>query len=502
MLRRLQDLPLLVLLMGVSALLMYLPALHAFGLRDHTIARTFFYGGTVFLALTFMIALATANRPKRDAGHAYLAILVGAYLALPVILAVPLHQALQDTSFLNAWFEMVSSLTTTGASVYEPSSRLSPSLHLWRGLVGWMGGLFILVAAVAILAPLNLGGAEVMTGRAPGVGRNDLRIADPAERFRRQFLAIFPVYAALTIILWALLTAAGDSGFVALCHAMATLSSSGISPVGGLTGATSGRLGEALIFVFLIFALSRRLWPGSAIATDAVPLRTDPELRLAILVVAAVTAVLIFRHLVWVLDPDQTQGLGDVLRDAWGAAFTTLSFLTTNGLISNDWVEAGLWSGLGAPGLLLAGLAMMGGGIATTAGGIKLLRVYALARHGERQLERQIHPSSVGGSGTAARRLRRDGANLAWTFFVLFGLSIGFICAILTLTGQPFEPALLFSIASMTNTGPLPLASGGQGFSYADLDSLAKIVCAVGMVIGRVETLAILALLTTDRWQE
>lgn len=499
---RLSTVPLLVILMAVSALLMYLPAFHAFGLRQYAVARPFFYGGTVTLAVTAMVALATANRLPSVRPRGHLGTLVGAYIILPMILALPLHQALADTSLLNAWFEMVSSLTTTGATVYEPEFRLAPSLHLWRALVGWMGGLFILVTAMAILTPLNLGGAEVITGRAPGGGRNDVRIADPSMRILRQFMTIFPVYAGLTLILWALLAMAGDSAFVAACHAMATMSSSGISPIGGVAGAASGITGEILVFGFFFFAVTRSLLPGAALTQDAPSLRTDPELRMALIIVASVTVLLILRRLVWVFEPDPTFGVIALLQAAWGVAFTSLSLLTTNGFVSNDWAEARLWSGLGAPGLLLAGLAMMGGGIATTAGGIKLLRVYALIRHGERQLERQVHPSSIGGAGNEARRLRREGAYLAWIFFVLFGLSVGLVCAILTLTGQEIEPALLFSIASLTNTGPLPGISGGAGFAYASLDGVAKVVCAIAMVIGRVETLAILVLLTPDRWRD
>jgi trk system potassium uptake protein TrkH len=501
MLRRFPDLPLLVILMGIAALAMFLPAIHALILRDYFVSRPFFYGGTVLLALTIMIAIATSDRRLGDVARSNLVVLAGAYAVLPFMLALPFHQALRDTTFLNAWFEMVSSLTTTGASVYDPPARLAPTLHLWRGLVGWMGGLFILVVAMAILAPMNLGGAEVISGRSPGGGRNDLQTGDPSERMKRQFLIVFPAYLGLTLILCALLTLSGDTGFIALCHAMATMSSSGISPVGGLAGSASGRTGEMLIFLFMVFAVTRRALPGSEQLNQAPTFRQDPEVRMALFVVGLVTLIMILRHWVWLLEPDPMKGVSGVLHAIWGAMFTSLSFLTTNGLVSQDWEQARFWSGLGAPGLMLAGLAMMGGGIATTAGGVKLLRVYALIRHGERQLARQIFPSSIGGAGKEARRLRRQGAYLSWIFFILFGLSIGTVCAALTLTGQSFEPALLFSVAALTNTGPLTAFGGGLGYGYADLDGVAKVVIAVAMVVGRLETLAILTLFSTDRWR-
>ncbi|NCO16010.1 MAG: TrkH family potassium uptake protein, partial [Alphaproteobacteria bacterium] len=167
---RVRNLPLLVILMGTSAAAMYLPAAHALVLRNHAVARSFFYSGSILLVLSAMIAIATANNPARNAARSHLVALIGAYLVLPVMLAVPFAQAVPDTSFFNAWFEMLSCFTTTGATLYDTPGRLPPSLHLWRALVGWMGGFFVLLSAVAILAPLNLGGIEVISGHTPGRG--------------------------------------------------------------------------------------------------------------------------------------------------------------------------------------------------------------------------------------------------------------------------------------------------------------------------------------------
>ncbi len=501
MLRRLFDLPLLVILMGIAALAMYVPAVHALVLRDHDTARPFFYGATVFLALTAMIALATANRRPRDPARAQLFAMIGAYFLLPLILALPFHQALGDTSLMNAWFEMVSCLTTTGASLYETADRLPPSLHLWRAMVGWLGGLFILVAAMAILAPLNLGGVEVTSGLAPGGGRRDVRIADPSERILRQALSVLPVYGGLTLALWILLTLAGDPSFVALCHAMATLSSSAISPVGGLSGAASGFFGEVLIFLFLFFALTRRSMPGASLLNRERSLLRDPELRLAGVIVLGVGVVLMLRHAVSAYEVEADAAAAGLFRAAWGSLFTSLSFLTTTGFVSQDWAASRFWAGLDSPALILAGLAMIGGGIATTAGGVKLLRVYALFRQGERELERQVHPSSIGGAGQAARRLRRQGAYLAWIFFILFGMSIAVTSGLLAFFGEDFQRALMFSIAALSTTGPLAAHAGDMTMSYGDLSAAGKVVLAVAMIVGRIETLAILALLATDRWR-
>jgi trk system potassium uptake protein TrkH len=185
----------------------------------------------------------------------------------------------------------------------------------------------------------------------------------------------------------------------------------------------------------------------------------------------------------------------------WGAFFTVLSFLTTTGFESVGWSDARIWSGLDAPGLILLGLAMMGGGVATTAGGVKLLRIYALYKLGRRELDRLAEPSSVGGGGAAARQLRGEGAFLAFVFFMLFALSIGGLNLALGALGVPFEQALVLSVAALTTTGPMAevtrIADGG----WSALSDGAKAVLAAGMILGRMETLALLAFLLPAAWR-
>jgi trk system potassium uptake protein TrkH len=459
----------------------------------------------LLLLLTAMIGIATANFHPRNAARSHLTALVAAYLVLPVLLAIPFHQALRDTSFLNAWFEMVSSFTTTGATLYDDPGRLSASMHLWRALVGWLGGFFVLLSAVAILAPLNLGGFEVISGGAVGrstYGTSQItRIADPSERVTRYALAIFPVYGGLTLLLWVLLLMAGDSGLVALCHAMSTLSTSGISPGTGVANSPSGVLGEVLIFVFLFFAISRRAFYGNVLSTTPMPIRRDPEVQMALICLAVLPLVQFLQHWTGTYEKGTLASALQGAQALWGSVFTTLSFLTTTGFVSQDWGESRNWAGPGSSGLILLGLALIGGGVATTAGGVKLLRVFALYKLGQRELERLVHPNSVGGDGPAARRLRGEGAYVAWIFFMLFAISIALVMAALTLTGLAFEPAMVFTIAALSTTGPLAAVATETPLSYDMLGSAAKIIVAAAMVLGRLETLAILALLTPESWR-
>jgi trk system potassium uptake protein TrkH len=147
------------------------------------------------------------------------------------------------------------------------------------------------------------------------------------------------------------------------------------------------------------------------------------------------------------------------------------------------------------------GLAVFGGGIATTAGGVKLFRLYALYKHGSRELERLVLPSSVGGSGAAARHIRGQGAYMAWIFFMLFALSIAVAMLALALTGADFEQAMVLTVAGLSTTGPLTQISMDTPIDLLLLSPAAKLVFAATMVVGRLETLAIIALLNPAFWR-
>ena len=154
---------------------------------------------------------------------------------------------------------MLSCLTTTGATLFDRPQLLPEPVHLWRALVGWMGGLMVLVTAFAILAPLNLGGFEIgQAGAGTREGGRSGTIDEASRRILRRAATGGPIYGGLTGALAVVLILAGDRPFVAVCHAMATLSTSGISPVAGLDGARSGRLGEIAIALFLLPAVSHQ----------------------------------------------------------------------------------------------------------------------------------------------------------------------------------------------------------------------------------------------------
>lgn len=502
MLARIQALPFLVILMGIGAAAMYVPAIYAYLDDDLLVARVFLYGGTLFLLLTGIIGLASASGKSSNLARSHLLALVGAFTLLPVMLAVPFYEILRNTSFLNAYFEMLSSLTTTGATLFEPS-RLPNALHLWRALVGWMGGFLVWLVAIAILAPLNLGGFEVTSTDTGQTQFSQItNVANAPQRLIRYTGLLFPIYAGLTLVLWIALLLAGDTSIVAISHAMSTIATSGISPVGGLGQSEgSGVVGEVIIFIFLFFAISRLLFSTNQYVQGMRRLHHDPEVRMGVFLVVVLPVLLFVRHWFGAYDVDLEADLPAAMRALWGAAFTVLSFLTTTGFESSDWSDARGWSGLKSPGLILLGLTIVGGGVATTAGGVKLMRVYALYKHGAREMERLLHPSSVGGSGTEARHIRRSGAQISWIFFMLFSMSVALVMLALSLTGLSFESAAVFTISALSTTGPLAMVAAETPLQYANLDSAAKAILAVAMVLGRLETLAIIALLNPALWR-
>lgn len=498
-------LPLLLLIWGGFSLAMWVPALHALFVDDHQTSQSFFYAGLAGVVLVAFIGLSVANRAPRYGMPGQLMTLLATFIFVPLFLAIPMQDALRNTSYLNAYFDMVSALTTTGADIYSNPGRLPESIHLWRALVAWLGGLFLWIAASAVLAPLSLGGFEVTARAEPGEGDFSggrvLHRPDTRQKLISVTTALAPVYAGLTLALALLLLVSGESPLVAVCHAMSILATSGISPIGGISEGAAGLGGEMVMFLFMLFALSRLTFSNDTVAIGASRLDKDPEFRTGLLIIFTVPSLLFLRHWIGAYEFDNTANVTLALSSFWGALFTVTSFLTTTGFESADWAAARDWSGLSTPGMILIGLAVMGGGVATTAGGVKLLRVYALYLNGLREMERLVLPNSVSSLTKRNRRLQSNGAFVAWIFFMLFALSLALISIALASVGLDFEEALILTVASLSTTGPLVDVAGANPIELSLLEDPAKLIMCFAMVLGRLETLAIIALLSPNLWR-
>jgi trk system potassium uptake protein TrkH len=498
----LEDFPFFVILMGLSCVAMYIPMLHAIRIEDWLIARTFFYDATFLGIMTAIVGIATRRQAKGASASTHLLTMLGAYAVLPIFLALPMGHLVKSVSFFQAYFEMLSSLTTTGATLFDDPRSISEPLHLWRALVGWLGGFMILVVAMAVFAPLNMGGFEIYAlQRHRKAAVSQMQKAEVADRLNRFAWQIFPVYLLLTAVLSLVLIVLGERVLVAVSHAMAILSTSGISPIGGFSNAQSGFVGEAVMFLFLFFAVSRNTYLPGREQDSWRTIKQDKEITQALLLITIIPLLLFIRHWSGAIEfNDQPDSLS-AIASLWGSTFTVLSFLTTTGFVSQSWEVSQSWSGLNTPGLIFIGLASLGGGVATTAGGIKLLRIYALYKHGLREMERLSYPSSVGGAGQRGRAIRREGAFVAWIFLMVFVLSLGVIMLALTLTGIDFVDALAFAVAGLSTTGPLVHIAIEGGANYAQLSDAAKTILCAAMILGRLETVAVIALFNPNYWR-
>jgi trk system potassium uptake protein TrkH len=499
--------PILGLGTGLVAFAMLLPALYAAAERDWATGRAFLYAALFSGVAAAILALALPAGSDRGTARREITALVALWVVAPAFAALPLALATPWLGPGGAWFEMIAAMTTTGGTAYDDPGALPGAIHLWRGLVGWLGGLVTLVAAYVILAPRRLGGFEIEAatwrhaGERAGHAGAGAAVAPLESRIARAVRVIGPAYATMTLLLGLVLSGTGQGELPAMVHAMAVISTSGISPDPHGFAATASPLAEAAAAVFMIAAATRIFYAGASPVGARRDWREDPEIWMMGALVLLFSLALFLRHWIGALTLEIEGEALNALEALWGTVFTVLSFLTTTGFESASWGSARDWSGLANPGLFLLALAAIGGGAATTAGGIKLIRAYALLRHGLREIERIAQPASVIGVGARTRSMLREGPLIVWSFIMLFIVAILAAVLGLTATGMAFVEALIAAIAAISNTGPaFPLvAESGRGF--ADLQPAQRAILAAAMLVGRIEVLALIALVNPVGWR-
>jgi trk system potassium uptake protein TrkH len=316
------------------------------------------------------------------------------------------------------------------------------------------------------------------------------------QRLRAALALALPWYGGFTLVLWIALAVGGMAGLPAMILAMSTLSTSGILPRESLGAIGYGA--ELLLFTGMALSVSRALTlPGRGAGGWQPAIRhpwRDREVRLAVVVVGLLALIVVARHWLGAFESAEGEDLPAIGHAAWGAVFTGLSFLSTTGFVSHDWIAARGWSGLTPPGLVLMGLTLIGGGVATTAGGVKLLRIYALSRLGRLELNRMIYPSIVHQGSELDRFLASHGARSAWLFAMVFAIVAVALIGALMVLGETLESGLIFAVAALTTTGPLVEVAGVQALHWWMPSDPARLILAVAMILGRLEILVILAL--------
>ncbi len=499
----LRNQPLTIIILGLVSLLMLLPALFAARVENWDFARVFMYHGILFAVVTIMFGIAFSNqslsrKTSRRLGDVFLA-----FILMPLVMAMPIQALMPHVSMGDLYFEMLSCLTTTGASVLTDPTRIPETVHFWRALVAWFGGFLMLVIAVSIFYPARLGGFEVYgNGEKGWAGAFYVKRSDLKDRILRFSWDIFPLYFSATAFLTFILIVSGLRSFTALIHAMGVISTSGVTNVQAPLGNFGGFWVEFFVFLGLMAASSRYVFQQDADGRGLRNLKADKEVNLMLAFVFFLPLFMVLRHWVSALEISSEVSLFLMLEALWGSAFMVLSFLTTTGYESAYWESAQSWSGLGAGSTLLIGLCIMGGGIATTAGGVKLLRIYALYKHGQRELQRLSYPSSILGAGQRARSIRREGAYIAWVFVMLFLVFIALLMLLYTSNGIRFEDSILLAVSGLSTTGPLLNVMGEAGLRYADLSGFSKVIFSISMILGRLEVLAVIAVLSPNFWRE
>ncbi len=481
--------------------IMMVPAVHGFTVGTSSEGRAFLYAAILSLFGFGFARVAQSSSPIRPTSQRNMLItLLVLFLLLPIILAVPYHDALKTTSFLNAYLDMVSALTTTGLQVLDPD-RLSETLHLWRALVAWVGGFLLWVLAWSVFMPLNLGGYEHLSRGNMTVWGGDhgstRQQTLASVRFSSEAGRLLPAYAGLTLLVFIFLLSNGTSPLEAAVFAMGVLSTSGIQIAPAGTPLTVGPLMEATFAVFFIFSVSRVVVNAAAGAPSLKNLRNDQELRMAAFLVLSITLAIFFKHYIGATTVDQDESLRQALLVLWGGFFTTVSFLVTAGYISEGWAAAQVWSGLNGSSLVLLGLALVGGGIATTAGGIKLLRLALLLGHTRSEMQKLISPSQI--TRNDAEEIRAT--MMAWVFFMMFAVSLAVVLLLLAFSGVNFENGIVLTVATLSNTGPLTAVAAMEPIDFVSLGDLSKYVLCIAMVVGRLETLVFVALLNPELWR-
>ncbi len=498
--------PVFGIFLFLLAALLLAPTLLAVNLGLWVEAQAFGYALVFTLVAALLLTLAYMGRVSPAEARAEFLTLAGVLVIGPGVAALPIFFALPQVPFEAAYFEMVSAFTTTGASIFDRPGELSAPVNLWRVTCGWLGGLIALIMAFALLAPRNLGGYEVRGAldRGGSVGRlrgmpkwaGGQKREAAGDRIASAVRGIAPVYLSLTAMLTLCLMMVGQAPFKAFASALSLISTSGFQVTDDGMFADVGARGEVIVVFFLVAAASRHLYRRERSLFERIGrFRADPETRVLIFVVVLVSLWLFVRHFFGALEITAEADIIDPLAALWGGFFTALSFAVTAGVPSDSWEAARSWSGLGNPGMVLMGLAIMGGGIASTAGGVKLLRAYALFKHGEREMERLVRPSSIAGSGVASRGLRREGAQIAWVFLMLFLVTLAVTMLALSLTGLRFELSLAAAVSALSNTGPVFSFAIADGSFRTTLTPEARAILNVAMICGRVETLALIAML-------
>jgi trk system potassium uptake protein TrkH len=448
---------------------------------DEAMLSTFAVAFVLTLACGLFMWLPLRGRRDLRGGDGFLItalfyIGLGLFGAIPFLLAPGLNLA-----FVDAVFESMSGLTTTGATVLVNLDNMPKSLLFYRQQLQWFGGMGIIVLAVAIFPMLGIGGMQLYRTESPGPGKDNKltpRITETAK-------ALWYIYVSLTLACAIAYWVAGMTAFDAICHSFATVAIGGFSTHDASIGFFNSPAIEAVACIFMVlsginFALHFLVWRRRNLLLYF----ADYELRTYFLVLLFVSLAV-----VGILLGEDANA--SALRQG---IFQTISYATTTGFVTDDVSQ---WPASASTLLLLAAFA--GGCAGSTAGGIKLVRVLMIYLQGMREVRRLIHPNGVFpiklGTTPVSDRLIES----VWSFFSVYALLFFLSVIVIMLTSElDFLTAFSAVGATLNNLGP---GLGEVASNYASLDADIKWVLMFNMMLGRLEIFTLLVLLTPAYWR-
>ena len=404
--------------------------------------------------------------------------LLGVFGAAPLVFVEE-----PSLSITDAVFEAVSGLTTTGATVIVGLDHLAPAILYYRAQLHWLGGMGIVVLAVAVLPMLGVGGAQLYRAETPGAVKDTKltpRITETAK-------ALWYVYLGLTITCTVAYWLAGMSMFDAVCHGFATLATGSFSTHDASLAYFHSPLINSIAIVFMVlagtnFSLHFMAWQTRSLRNYA----RDTEFK-AYIGIIVVASLFIAGYL---LATGQYRNAPGALLDS---LFNVVSMVTTAGLTITDF---SVWPG--ALPVLMVFLGFIGGCGGSTTGGIKIVRWLLLYRQGSREVVRLIHPAAqipvrLGDSVVAQRVV-----DAVWGFFAIYVVLFAVMMLILLGTGVDQVTAFSAIATTLNNVGP---GLGAISDTFATLRSVDKWVCVVAMLLGRLEIFTLFVLISPAFWR-